>query len=98
MAHYDVSPVFPPGSPFVTERHDLFETRGLLGSGSKPVDNLTQNLQPLLPRGSQDLDGNNEVSAASPNSMLGAIQKATNSQSSSESIIPSGPPDTGIYK
>ena len=30
--------------------------------------------------------------------MLGTIQKATNSQSSSESIIPSGPLDTGIYK
>ena len=99
MAHFDVATVFPPGSPSVPERRDLFKkTRGLLGSSSLPVDNLTQNLQPRPPRGSQDLDGNNGVSTASPNSTLGAIQKATNSQSSSESIIPSGPLDTGIYK
>ena len=47
---------------------------------------------------SQDLDVNNGVSIANPNSLLGARQKDTNSQSSSESVIPSGPPDTGIYK
>ena len=41
MAHYDVIPVFPPGSPYVTDRRDLFENRGVLGSGSKPDDYFT---------------------------------------------------------
>ena len=63
----------------------------------KQVNYITQDFQLQPTRGNQDPDGSNAVSVLSPKSMLGARKKMTNSLSSSESYVPSGPPDAGRY-
>ena len=63
----------------------------------KQVNYITQDFQLQPTRGNQDPDGSNAVSVLSPNSMLGVRKKMTNSLSSSESYVPSGPPDAGRY-
>ena len=62
-----------PGSPSITDRHEMLKKKGASGLGSLLDDNQALHFPPLPPRNSQDHDVNNEVRNTNRDSLLGAI-------------------------